>query len=586
MSGDAQSDSAKSSPGATKRTLPPLKLPALPDLSDMAALQNFRVETEKEKQKLKLSRMCEFSVERLNSTKLQPMTPRRNCRQAGSWQSLIDTCPPTLSLHIAFFRDAIRVQGSCLPRIMPSVLGVTLWATLIYCADHYFGRKWKTSSAIVGPLSVVVGLLLVFRNSTSYDRWYEARKLWAQATADARSLGRYLWANVDIAAGLPSTEGANPGASASGVRSAQTDTPSNTYSSKATKFDTARSTLPPGDPSASVSSDGGSEAFTKRLEKKKRAIRLLVLYLQALAHELRGEPGVDWPTYDGILPDDMKSMWHGAQTASARNEEEWERYKARLGAGATRQGYVNDTLRSLPPEAVAEAAAERNGHRDADVEAGWNREPTATLSTSPSSSAAAWLRKANNSASKRKETDETTALLSSTTTFRGESDRGNARISPGNSPPAMGLPLFALHELSRYIASARKYGLLQDIGPAGFSLANTQLAALTGAHGSLNRIAHCTIPVTYGIHLKQCTLFYLLALPLTLVTELGWKMVPFVTLVAVTLLGLEGISSEVEVPFGDDGSDHNLELFCAEFKHEMEHMMVFLPEGTDPGLCL
>lgn len=76
------------------------------------------------------------------------------------------------------------------------------------------------------------------------------------------------------------------------------------------------------------------------------------------------------------------------------------------------------------------------------------------------------------------------------------------------------------------------------------------------------------------------TLFYLLALPLTLVTELGWKMIPFVTLVAVTLLGVVGISTELEIPYGDDASDHNLALFCAQFKHEVEHMMATLSDDV------
>lgn len=48
-----------------------------------------------------------------------------------------------------------------------------------------------------GSLSVVVGLVLVFRNGTSYDRWYEGRKLWADASATVESLARLIWVNVD-----------------------------------------------------------------------------------------------------------------------------------------------------------------------------------------------------------------------------------------------------------------------------------------------------------------------------------------------------------------------------------------------------
>lgn len=53
-----------------------------------------------------------------------------------------------------------------------------------------------------------------------------------------------------------------------------------------------------------------------------------------------------------------------------------------------------------------------------------------------------------------------------------------------------------------------------------------------------------------GIHLKQCVTLYLFALPLTLINELGWSMIPIVTVVAFTLMGIEGIADEIEMPFG------------------------------------
>jgi len=47
---------------------------------------------------------------------------------------------------------------------------------------------------------------------------------------------------------------------------------------------------------------------------------------------------------------------------------------------------------------------------------------------------------------------------------------------------------------------------------------------------------------------------YLFALPLTLLNELGWAMVPIVTVVAFTFMGIEGIADEIEMPFGRFGS--------------------------------
>ena len=53
-----------------------------------------------------------------------------------------------------------------------------------------------------------------------------------------------------------------------------------------------------------------------------------------------------------------------------------------------------------------------------------------------------------------------------------------------------------------------------------------------------------------GIHLKQCVTLYLFALPLTLLNELGWAMIPVVTVVAFTFMGIEGIADDIEMPFG------------------------------------
>ena len=73
--------------------------------------------------------------------------------------------------------------------------------------------------------------------------------------------------------------------------------------------------------------------------------------------------------------------------------------------------------------------------------------------------------------------------------------------------------------------------------------------------GNMERVANTPIPRSYSIHLKQTVTLYLFALPLTLVKELGWAMIPLVTVVAFTLMGIEGIADEIEMPFGLDKFD-------------------------------
>lgn len=420
---------AKSAPGTLR-----FPIPRLANIT--ASFHNLQLHAEKERSKLKLSRM-------------------------------------------SFFRDAVRIRGSVLPKILPSVFGVTVWAACIFTADQYFDRKWKTSSAIVGPLSVVVGLLLVFRNSTSYDRWYEARKLWASATSDSRSLARYLWANVDVRAEAVVKQ--------QGTGISSTDSAANTSSSK---YGTARSTFGMQGTSnlnAKKADTGGDDLTEEQqrrvhvaIEKKQKAIRLLILFQYALAHELRNETGVDWADYDGVLPDDLRKLWDSVETATLSYEASRRQWRA------DNKQNTHDTLRSLAPE---ELTCETADTTDMDVEARTATTSAESSQDDPVTPRPEWFRKLSRPGTAR----ETSPLL-----------RKSSSSHASTPPPAMGLPLLAVHELGRYIASARKAGLLNDIGPAGFSLANAQLANLTTAHSSLKRIADCTIPVIYGIHLKQC----------------------------------------------------------------------------------
>ena len=71
----------------------------------------------------------------------------------------------------------------------------------------------------------------------------------------------------------------------------------------------------------------------------------------------------------------------------------------------------------------------------------------------------------------------------------------------------------------------------------------------------MERVANTPIPRSYSIHLKQCVTLYLFSLPFTLIKDLGWGMIPLVTVVAFTLMGIEGIADEIEMPFGLDSGD-------------------------------
>lgn len=81
-------------------------------------------------------------------------------------------------------------------------------------------------------------------------------------------------------------------------------------------------------------------------------------------------------------------------------------------------------------------------------------------------------------------------------------------------------------------------------------------------------------------------------------TALSYRMIPIVTVVAFTLMGIEGIADEIEMPFGRDQSDLPLgqslntsnalscslmlplDRYCDELRDEVEYTIARLQEGV------
>jgi len=64
---------------------------------------------------------------------------------------------------------------------------VPLFAVIAhYLTDNYF--KWTIPFSIPAFLGTAIALLLSFKLSQSYDRWWEARKVWGEIVNDSRTL--------------------------------------------------------------------------------------------------------------------------------------------------------------------------------------------------------------------------------------------------------------------------------------------------------------------------------------------------------------------------------------------------------------
>jgi ion channel-forming bestrophin family protein len=86
------------------------------------------------------------------------------------------------------FRILFQLKGSVLPRILPRVLlcaGLGVVATYLHHTHHIY-IPCMTHTL----LGVALGLLLVFRTNTSYDRFWEGRKLFGAIVNRSRDIVR------------------------------------------------------------------------------------------------------------------------------------------------------------------------------------------------------------------------------------------------------------------------------------------------------------------------------------------------------------------------------------------------------------
>lgn len=85
------------------------------------------------------------------------------------------------------------MRGSVLPNIAWELATCTAVALLV-TLTHGFVYQWKVTLTTV-PFSLIglaLAIFLGFRNSTAYDRYWEARKLWAEVVTRSRTFARQV----------------------------------------------------------------------------------------------------------------------------------------------------------------------------------------------------------------------------------------------------------------------------------------------------------------------------------------------------------------------------------------------------------
>lgn len=99
-------------------------------------------------------------------------------------------------LHQHWLKTALQFRGSVLPAVLPRSLfcgGVALAVSLLH--TRYPGIALALKDNLIP--SIVLGLLLVFRTNTAYDRFWEGRKCWGTMIVSVRNLARQIWVAIE-----------------------------------------------------------------------------------------------------------------------------------------------------------------------------------------------------------------------------------------------------------------------------------------------------------------------------------------------------------------------------------------------------
>jgi ion channel-forming bestrophin family protein len=104
--------------------------------------------------------------------------------------------PALFRPYTQWLRIVLRLRGSVIPAVLPKAIVCAGFGVII---SALFDRGLVPAWPILGNIipSLVLGLLLVFRTNTAYERFWEGRKAWGTLVNTVRNLTRRIWVLVD-----------------------------------------------------------------------------------------------------------------------------------------------------------------------------------------------------------------------------------------------------------------------------------------------------------------------------------------------------------------------------------------------------
>ncbi|KAJ7035219.1 UPF0187-domain-containing protein [Mycena alexandri] len=532
---------------------------------------------------------------------MNPMSPRRSGTQTHhGFAAAPDPFAPRRRPGASFVNALL---ATALFRCWHILMFFAAWSTVIAVLDHH-KFKVRLASTLLTVIGTVLGFVVSYRTTSSFERYNEGRKLWSQIILASRTFARTVWFHVPD---LPPTKG-----------------------------------------------NDAETMKARSMIEKKTVINLLEAFGVAVKHYLRGEDGIYYqdlyylvkflpayalpagipsnadftngadatgtgrsPTFSDAshgfrpsLPNQPGSFLYQRSppssmsaphlplpvTASSPAKEGRDRrtsFAAKIPGipeRAEKEREAREGGRPTPPPLTISPPTRLNSPTD-------EKNPILPLSPPPLLGArkvSSDLRSSKSIRSIRSphpgepqkiilaRADEAFllpgslppkyhlfdlfpfSLLVRCLTKRGREVKGKkaarvrAKLSAGSGGGSHNLPLEVSLYLSSYIA-ALQHRKQTDVPTTNTLLAslNNLVDALTG----LERILTTPIPFSYSIHLWVVTTIYCLALPSQIILTMGWATIPATILLTFIFFGFLVAGEEIENPFGYDKNDLNLDHF-------------------------
>ncbi|KAG1769388.1 Bestrophin, RFP-TM, chloride channel-domain-containing protein [Suillus occidentalis] len=421
--------------------------------------------------------------------------------------SSIDSFEATQTIHNSpTFWDTLSTTA--LNRCWPVLICTGIWSSALCVLNHYTHGKLSIQPTLITVFGTVLGFVISFRTTSSFERYNEGRKYWSQIVLNCRTFGRTVWFHV-------------PGA--------QTCS-----SSSETEQGNARSLI-----------------------EKKTVVNLLEAYAVSVKHYLRGEDGINYedlyplvsflslrsyslPTIIPSLnaPELHRRLTH-ASTLSHNSHD------VPTSSGTT-QAPVSPYRRSVIPlrrnlliqilSLAKESAIDTSRPRyDEEYILPSEMRPVNSWRKAFPFSFFFWV---------------WTIIQHDAGKTAGVNDaRSIFRYRKHNVP--LEISLF----LSSYISALQTRKV---VDAPTITLLYTTLNQLVDALTGLERILTTPIPVSYSSHLWMVTLVYCIALPFQLWSTLEWLTIPASVIASFIFFGFVVAGEEIE---SYDRNDLNMDHF-------------------------